>query len=231
MSIHDGHRERLRQRFITGGLDSFHDVNALELLLFYAIPRRDTNNLAHQLLQQFGSLPGVLDATVEDLCNVPGMTENAATLLRLVDEINRRQMISRASLDVVNTTEEAGQYLLPFFFGRRDEMLYVLCLDAKGKVLCCRGLFEGGPNATAISVRKIVEVTISANATNVVIAHNHPGGLAIPSTEDIEATRQIWAALRCLGIFLLDHLVIADDDYVSMADNGVLRKFEQENPQ
>lgn len=228
MAIHDGHRQRLRQRFIGEGLDSFHDINVLELLLFYGIPRRDTNELAHQLLLRFGSLPGVLDAPLEELQNVPGMTENASVLLHLVRELDRRLLIARTNTDVINSTREAGDYLMPFFYGCRDEVLYLLCLDAKGKVLCCRGLFEGGINAAAISVRKIVEVAMTVNATNVVIAHNHPGGLAIPSPEDEEATRRIWTALRSMDIILLDHLIVADDDYVSLADNGLFQKFYDE---
>lgn len=225
MGVHDGHRARLRQRYIEEGLDHFHDVNALELLLCFGIPRRDTNELAHALLAHFGSLAGVLDASYDDLRNAPGMTENAAVLLHLINNIARKCAISRTNARIVNSTQEAGRFLLPFFQGLRDEVVYLLCLDAKGKVLDCRALFEGSTNAASISVRKIAEVALSTNAVSVVLAHNHPSGLAIPSPEDEAATRRVWTALHNLDITLLDHIIVADQDFVSLADNGFFQRL------
>lgn len=222
-TIHSGHRDRLRQQFLRSGLDSMSDVQSLELLLFYAIARRDTNPVAHRLLDRFGSLSAVLEAPVDELRMVEGIGESAAVLLSLVPQMARRHMIDRVKCEtIIDTTEKAGQYLLPFFHGEREEVVYILCLDAKCKVLDCRMLFRGGVNTAGVSVRKIVEVALTHNATSIVLAHNHVSGIALPSAEDIHTTKQIHMALDAVGILLADHIVVADDDFVSMADNGTL---------
>lgn len=223
MGIHDGHRARLRARYIEEGLAHFNEIDTLELLLFYAIPRRDTNELAHLLLQQFGSLDGVLGATTGDLCAVPGISENTAVLLHLFNDVARKCEISRQSIRIVNSSQDAGTFLLPYFYGLRDETVYLLCLDAKGKVLDCRALFKGSANGVAIAIRKIVEVALSVNATSVIMAHHHPGGLALPSAEDRAATLRIRAALQNLDIVLIDHIIVADQDFISMADSGLFQ--------
>ena len=144
MSVHEGHRERLKRRFLQEGLDNFDEIQVLELLLFYAIPRRDTNPLAHRLLDQFGSLAGVLEAPASTLGQVPGIGENAATLLQLITAVSRYYMICRASVgQPLNTVERCGAYLTPRFFGLRDEAVCALCLDAKCKPLACRILGPG----------------------------------------------------------------------------------------
>lgn len=221
-NIHSGHRARLREQFLRAGLDSMSDVQVLELLLFFAIPRRDTNPIAHRLLERFGSLAAVFEAPVTEISRVEGVGESAALLLSLVPQSARRHLIDRAKFEqVLDTTEKCGRYLLPFFHGERDEVVYLLCLDAKCKVLDCRLLFRGGVNTAGVSVRKIVEAALTYNATSVVLAHNHVSGIALPSREDEATTRQIRTALDAVGILLADHIVIADDDFVSMADNGL----------
>lgn len=222
MSIHDGHRERLRKRFREEGLDGFSEIQALELALFYPISRKDTNPIAHELLNHFGSLAQVLEAPVEELQKVPGVGENTAVFLRLITEFGRRYMVSRASqTKILTTLEQCAGYMLPYFYGRRVETVYLLCLDAKCKVLCCKEVAEGSVNSAGISVRKVVETALGANATSVVLAHNHPSGVALPSGEDIQTTRRIAAALAAVEIQLVDHIVVADDDYVSMVQSGV----------
>lgn len=221
MSIHDGHRQRLKDRFRKEGLDNFDEVNVLELMLFYCVPRQDTNPLAHRLLDHFGSFAQVLDATPEELEKVPGVGSSVSTFLSLSTNIWRYYLVNRSMQNVILTTVEmCGDYIMPHFFGRRNEMVYILCLDAKCKVLCCKQIGEGSVNTAAISTRKIVEVAMGVNATSVVLAHNHPSGLAVPSDEDKQTTRRIAHALRAVDIELVDHIVIADDDYVSMAQSG-----------
>lgn len=221
MSVHNGHRDRMRQRFLQEGLDGFTDIQVLELLLFYCISRKDTNPIAHALLEQFGSLSQVLEAPVEELCKVEGIGENAAVFLQLVTQVGRYYLTDRVSkIKVLPTLESCAEYMRPLFFGRKVEMVYLLCLDAKCKVLCCRKMAEGSVNSTGISVRKIVEMALAANASSVVLAHNHPGGLAIPSSEDVAVTRRVVAALQAVEIHFIDHIVFADDDYVSMVQSG-----------
>lgn len=221
MSVHDGHRARMRERFLQEGLEHFTDIQVLELLLFYCISRRDTNPIAHALLEHFGSLSQVLEAPVEELSAVAGIGENAAVFLHLVTQVGRVYLTDRVSkMKVLPTLESCAQYMQPLFFGQKVEMVYLLCLDAKCKVLSCRKIAEGNVNVTGLSVRKIVETALSANASSVVLAHNHPGGFAIPSAEDVQTTRRVAAALRAVDVHFIDHIVVADDDYVSMIQSG-----------
>lgn len=220
-SVHKGHRERLKSRFLETGLDSFTDVQALELLLFYAIPQKDTNPIAHALLDHFGSLSQVLDAEIEELKKVPGISDHSATLLHLVTELARFYQVDCAQrTEVLTSLDACGAYLVPRFFGRKLETVFLLCLDAKCKVLCCREIGEGSVNAASISVRKVVETALSANATTVVLAHNHPSGVALPSADDVQTTRRVAAALSAVGVQLIDHIVVAEGDFISMTQSG-----------
>ena len=221
MSVHDGHRQRLKQRFLETGLDSFTEVQTLELLLFYAISRKDTNPIAHALLDRFGSLAQVLDAPVTELSKVPGIGENAALLLRLSKEMGRRYLVSRTGqVTILSSLEECASYIVPYFYGRELETVFLLCLDAKCKVLCCKEIGEGSVNATEISVRKIVEMALAFNASSVVLAHNHPSGLAIPSEQDLLTTKRIAMALGTIDVTLADHIIVADGDFVSIAQSA-----------
>ena len=220
-SIHAGHRQRLKERFLTEGLDNFTDVQVLELALFYCIPQKDTNPIAHALLDHFGSLSQVLEATPAELQKVKGIGENTATFLHLITQIGRYYLVDRVQrVEILTTIEACGRYMVPRFFGRRLETVFLLCLDAKCKVLCCKEVGEGSVNSAGISVRRIVETALGANATSVVLAHNHPSGMALPSAEDIQTTRRVAAALSAVEITLADHIVVADDDFVSMMQSG-----------
>jgi len=221
MNIHDGHRARLKKRFRENGLDSFEDHNALELLLFYALPRSDVNPLAHRLIDRFDSFDAVLDAPIDELCKVSGVGENTALLLKLVLAVNQRYMISRGrGEEILDSTKKAGDFLVPRFFGERDEVVYMVCLDAKFKMINCKLMSRGSVNTANINVRKIVENALAFNSMSVILAHNHISGVALPSQEDKDTTRKIADALRAVDIVLTDHIIVADGDYVSMADNG-----------
>jgi len=220
-SIHSGHRQRMKQRFLEEGLDGFTDIQALEFLLFFALPRGDTNPVAHRLLEHFGSLSRVLEADVAELRNVPGISSHASILLSLVVQMCRYyQTNSAAQEQILPTLDACGKYLLPRFFGRTKETVFMLCLDAKCKVLSCKCVGEGSINSTHISLRRIVEMAINSNATTVILAHNHPSGVAVPSDEDIQTTRRVAAALDAVEVYLADHIIVADNDYVSMAQSG-----------
>jgi DNA repair protein RadC len=224
MSTHDGHRQRLKNRFRQEGLDKFDEHQVLELLLFYAIPQKDTNDLAHHLVEHFGSLSQVLEAPVEELEKISGVGPNVSTLLSLTAALARYYMVNRgAHSAVLTTTEMCGDYLLPHFVGRRNETVFLLCLDAKCKVLGCKEVGEGSVNSASVPIRRIVEIALGMNATTVVLAHNHPSGLALPSGEDVQTTRRLALALDTVDITLADHIVVADDDYVSMAQSGLYR--------
>ena len=220
-NIHGGHRERLKNRFLEEGLEHFNEHQVLELLLFYCIPRQDTNPIAHALLEHFGSLSQVMEADPAELKKVAGMGEASATFLSLLNAFHRYYQVNRASSQIIlHTMEECGRYMMPFFYGRRNETVYLLCMDAKCKVLCCKEVGEGSVNSAAVPIRRIVEMALGANATSVVLAHNHPSGYAIPSDEDYLTTRKLNAALAAVDILLADHLVVADDDFVSIRESG-----------
>ena len=221
-SVHTGHRNRLKERFRSEGLDNFNEINALELLLFYCVPRRDTNPLAHRLLKEFGSLVKVLEAPLTELMKVEGVTENVATYLCLVKEMSRYYMVSQnAGMVILQSGEACADHLRPHFIGRTDEAVYVLGLDAKCQVVCCKKVSEGTFNSAPFPTRKVVELVLSCRASSVIIAHNHPTGFAIPSPEDIRVTAELAKLLRGLDVLLVDHLVYANDgDYVSMYQSG-----------
>ena len=224
MGIHDGHRERMKRRFSEHGLENFDDHNVLELILFYALPRINVNPLAHNLIDRFGSLAAVFDAPADELIKVPGIGSNTACFIKLLPQVARRYLVSRSSFDdILDSSEKAGTFLVPRFFAERDEIVYIVCLDAKCKVLSCKLLFRGSVNSANISVRKIVENALLYNSTSVIIAHNHTSGIALPSKEDYVTTRRIEAALKAVEINLADHIIVADNDYVSLADNGFFR--------
>ncbi len=223
MPVHEGHRARKKQQFRTHGLDSFADHEVLELLLFFAVPRADTNPAAHRLLERFGSLDAVLAAPPEELERVEGVGENAATLLSLLAPVMRRAHLSAHGNErPLSDTEQLGRYCCGLFFGARQEQLYELCLDGKGKLLRCCRLADGSVDAVSLNVRALVENALHSRASAVALTHNHPSGVALPSSDDNEATLAALEALRTVGVELVDHIIVADDDFVSLRQNGLL---------
>lgn len=219
--IHAGHRQRLKDRFLKEGLDHFEPHNALELLLFFGIPRRDTNAIAHQLLDNFGSFSAVLDAPYEELVKVKGMTAQAAILIKLSPAIGRMYDIHKSEPKVcLNTTQAVVEYIKPYFKGKTTEEIYVLYLDNACHVISCKRLAVGEINSVPISIRRIIETAIASNATNIILAHNHPFGLSTPSYADLSTTIDIGKALKNCEVNLLDHVIVSPKDAISMADMG-----------
>ena len=224
MGTHDGHRERLRTTFLENGLDCFNELNSLELLLFYAIPRRDTNEIAHALLDRFGSLQGVFDASFYELREVEGVGEQAASLIKLVPQLVRKSKITQSShvTQITNSTI-AGNFFLPRFMDQLEEVLLLLCLDSQKRIIACVEINRGVVNSVETNIRKVAETALKYRASSVIIAHNHPNGFALPSHEDDITTRMIAETLQCLDIPLVDHIIVSGEDYVSYSDSKLLR--------
>lgn len=227
MGLHEGHRSKLREEFLAGGLDAFPEHKVLELLLIYAIPQIDVNPIAHALIKQFGSLSGVLDAPPEELMRVEGVGKSTAALIKLIPQMARRYMISKASfIDIIDTTETAGALLMPRFAGEKDEVAYLICMDAKRKLINCVPVGRGGIGSAAVSVRRVVEKALQQGASAVILGHNHVSGVALASKEDVEVTAKLKAALELVDIVLIDHIIIGGDDFTSMRADGMLGKKE-----
>lgn len=216
-NLHRGHRQRMKDRFLQDGLDSFTDHQLLELLLFYSVPRRDTNPLAHRLLNHFQSLSGLLNASVEQLEAVDGVTENTAVLLHLLPQLFRRYHAEVVDPDRrVCTIKDVADYLRPYFFAAREELVFLVSMDDAGRILGCDQLDQGDVNHAHISARKLAMCALERKATGVVLAHCHPIGSNQPSAEDCLTTKHCAKILKALNIQLIDHLIFADDDWVSM---------------
>lgn len=222
MGIHDDHRKRMKEKFHQHGLQSFADHEVLELLLYYAIPRVDTNDTAHYLLERFGSLEQVVHAPIEELMKVKGVGENAALFLTLIPAAYQRIAQSEKVDTILNSVEKSGHYFMHLLQEERREVIYMACLDQKCKVISCHKLAEGDVNVAPLSIRQAAERALTANASMVQLAHNHPSGIALPSEEDIYVTRMIKDILYPLNIQLIDHIVVADGDFVSMRESGML---------
>ena len=208
----DGSTANLLRRFLQRAPDALTDEELLTLLLHAGTGAEEPRTLAARLIGQFGSLGATLSASPEELASVEGMDASRALLLRLVTELHRRYYLSRPFSGARLTgTTDFGNFLLPFFYGAREELVYLLALDAAGRLLTCTCLSEGSVNSANVPMRKLMRAALSANASGVVLAHNHPAGIALASHEDVELTRRLQQALDVVDILLLDHLVIADD--------------------
>ncbi len=211
--VHAGHRQRMRERFLAGGFEGFSDHEVLELILFYAIPRRDVNDLAHRLVESFGSFKGVLDAECEDLCNVDGIGENAATLIKIFAESFRRYALSDEDVYVYDKISKVGDYAVKLFIGVSVEKLYALLFDNKMKLLDTVMLAEGAVNSVRVSTRTVCEKALKKNASCVILVHNHPNGTPDPSDEDVRYSSFLRDFLANFDITLIDHIIVSGRYY------------------
>lgn len=226
MSIHEGHRQRMKQRFAETGLRGMNDHEVLEMLLYYCIPRRNTNEIAHYLLKKFNTIPNVLNASVKELEMVEGMGHNAAQFITFIRQLGPYFKVEDEDEDILTNIDKCYNYLLKHFTAKKNETVMLLCMDAKCKALGCYVIAEGSVNSANVSMRKIIDVALSTNATSAILAHNHPSGLALPSQEDVQTTKRIAKALQMVDVILTDHIVLADDDYVSLYQSGLYRYEE-----
>lgn len=223
MAEHDGHRERMRQRARETDMRGFQPHEVLEFLLMYAIPRRDVNPLAHKLIERFGSLSGVLDARPEELMQVPGVGENAATLLSsLVSVFSAYQRDRWRKRPCLFSRKEAGEFCTALFSRQKVESVAIVCLDVHKAVLASEMLTQGTVSETPLYPREVVAYALRHQAHSVILAHNHPSGDTRPSMDDLRITLEIRDALRTMDITLEDHFIIAGSRFTSLWQTGAL---------
>lgn len=221
--LHAGHRQRVKGRYLAEGLDTFEDHQVLELLLFYCIPMKDTNELAHKMISEFGSLAGAFEADPKDICKRCRVSENTAILISLIPSLTRRYFKGKwGDKPVLNSSTKAGEYAVSLFVGRTYEVFYVICLDTQNRVNYAVRVHEGTINETPVYPRIIVETVLRHQANSVILAHNHPGGSLRPSDADLQITKKITAALEAISVHVVDHIIVAGDRYFSFAEKGLL---------
>lgn len=221
-SLHDGHRERVREEFRKIGLGHFPDHKILELVLYYSVPRGDTNEIGHRLINRFGSISGIFDASYELLCEVKGVGPKSATLIKLISAIIKAYMDDYASLNnTITTPQSAKEYMRYKFLTEQKECVYMACTGNNGKITYCMRIADGSPETVNISPAEVVKTALRANAVRVIIAHNHPNGICNPSSSDLRATSILYSELHRVEIELMDHIIVAPDGVYSMKENGM----------
>lgn len=226
--VHSGHRDRLRNKFLIHGIDIFEPHEIIELILFYAIPRKDTNKLAHNLLKQFGSISAMLESPISVLKTISGLSDKGACFVKLLLELVRIYSEEKEVIPAVNPTREHfSDKLSKKFIGRREEVVAMILLDSKKRILYEGIVNTGTFNSVEIHIRKIIELIVVFDAAGILIAHNHPSGIAMPSREDICTTKKLISIFDAMNIELIDHIIVADDDYISLRDCRELCLFEE----
>ena len=225
----EGHRGRLREKFLEHGLEKLTDDEIVELLLTMATPRRDCKQTAREALKSFGGLAHVLEASVEDLQKIQGIGATNAMGITMVQQIARkflREKIIRG--DYLNSFDEALEYFAHAMKASARETLHVLYLSSQNAILGEERFTSGAPGSVAVHPRQVVETAFKLSGASVVMAHNHPGGDIKPSQEDIRATRNLFFALRFVDISLRDHLIITAETHFSFMKEGLMAAFEKE---
>lgn len=217
---HANHRQRVREEFLEHGLDHFTQHKMLEFLLYYSVPRIDTNPMGHKLIDQFGSLSGVIDADYQMLRQA-GLNENSAVLIKLAGALAREYLDDYSTqYNVIKDAATAKEYMRHKFLSLGSECLLLACMGHNGKVLYCGKLAEGTPETVSISPAEVVRTALRNNASSVLLAHNHPNGFCNPSGRDVVASNILWEALKGVEIGLMDHIIVGSDGVCSMVETG-----------
>lgn len=219
-NVHSGHRQRMREKAYKNGFDSFEQHELLEMLLYSTVPQKDTNPIAHELINSFGSFHAVFEAPVEELMKISGMTKTSAFLLKMIPEISSEYLHDKVSgqKSYINSSEEAYKYIAPKYIGKTNEIVYVLFMNTAGKLLACEILDKGSFSFANIDSRKLVSLCLKHNAAGIIVCHNHPSGNPAPSSSDMITTKNIRICANSISVKLLDHLIITDKGYTAMRE-------------
>ena len=219
-NLHKGHRERVRRKFIESGFNGFDKHEILELLLFYSRPRVNTNEIAHRLLDKFKTITAVCDADIDELKEISGIDESSAVLLKMIPLLSKEYLSGVGKNCVLREYSVVCDFFTTQFIGEREEKIRIACLDDKLRLIKCSVISDGVPGKVPVNIRKIVEFAFKNKSENIILAHNHPNGDAIPSDDDLRATSALYSALKPIGINLLDHIIVAGDDAISLKESG-----------
>lgn len=223
-SIHTGHRDRMRQRYLETGPDSFATHELLEMLLYGTIPRGDTNEIAHHLLEEFGSLSNLIEADPHEIAKTAGVAWKSAVFLSMLHEVVRRyEREKREQKLALTSIDRSVQYCGGLLKYRTEERFYVICMDSRRKILHTAKIAEGSVDTATINPRTVTEKALRYKATGVLLCHNHPGGNVRPSSEDIAITVKLREVLEILGVQVVDHIIIGENQYFSFFENDLLR--------
>lgn len=221
--MHEGHRKRMRQKLLSGGISSLSPHEVLEIILFYSIPRGNTNPIAHELINSFGSLSNVFSADINDLMAINGVGESSAVLIKTINELSDYcQALRWSEHPVLTTVLETGTYIMDMIGQRNVEYFFLLSQDIAGKVISFNEIECGNVSGSNVDIRKVLECAIRCRASSVVLAHNHPSGRLIPSASDIELTKTIQNAFNAIGITVTDHFIVGGGGFISMTEKGYL---------
>ena len=224
-NLGEGHRERLRKRYIKSGLEGFNDYEVLELLLTYSIARKDVKPIAKELIEKFGTIDEIAKSDVKSLLEVDGIGEGSAIFLKLIGDIALilyREKIEDKDILTIKSKNSLLSYLRGEIGYSPREEFKILFLDSSNKLIASETLFYGTIDKSAIYPREIVERVIKNRAKSVIFAHNHPSGSISPSKKDIELTQYMYDSLKLLEIRLLDHIIITKNSYFSFLEEGLI---------
>ncbi len=221
-----GHRGRVKERFLASGFDGFAEHEVLELLLFYAIPYKDTKQTAYELLKKFGNIAGVFNASVSDLTQISGITENAAILFKMIPPlIGIYYTENQQGMMYTNTSELAAMFR-PYFVGAGSNLFMMACFDRNLRMIGVSRISDERGGASSIIMRSVMTEALKGGCRMAAIAHNHPGASPKPSEEDIAVTRRIGDLLNAIDVKLMDHIIIGSSKTYSMRDGGELGIFD-----
>lgn len=228
--MHEEHRDRMRKRFLRDGIDKFESHEVLEMLLYGVIPRRNTNDIAHNLMDHFGTLSNVIDASYAELLKVKGVGPIVAVFINLMSGLIHRYLVDQETPSDNNplSLKEIEDIFISKFFNIKDEHLAVMLLDKDNRFLACDVLRKGSFDAVSVNAREIFDYASRYNSNKVIIAHNHPSGIAMPSAEDLKFTMELRRVLHFLNIYLFDHIIVGSNDCFSFEQFNLFRELEKE---
>ena len=224
-----GHRQRLRERFLAGGLEGFHDYEVIELLLTLATPRKDCKNAAKSALKRFKSLQGVFEASPRELCKIEGIGPKNLLGIKLIKAVSDRYLEKKLiRKDAINDSRALFDYLYHQIGNKRRELFKVIFLNSKNQVIAADTISEGTLTASSVYPREVIQAALSHDAAALILAHNHPSGDPKPSSEDIGITRQLVFAGKVMGMVVHEHIIIGDNRYFSFADQGYIERMNRD---